>query len=172
MEESLKALMHPLRWRIIQQLAGGPSTAGELNTKLTDVAPATLYRHLQALLTADLIAVTDEKPIRGAVEKTYALAGLLDDSDPSPESRRNQAALVLGLLQADILAYLKTPLDPDPAGLTLTRTEIYATPQELDELNKVLTEALTPLLHPHEGATPHHLGLIMTPETTTGQDDS
>lgn len=69
------ALLHPLRLRIVEAVAahGGPMTPAMLQAALTDVPPATLYRHLGALEQAGVLAVVGEAPKRGAIERTYAL---------------------------------------------------------------------------------------------------
>ena len=67
-------ILHPIRMRIILALAQGRSlTAQELGAALPDVAQATLYRHLNRLLKGGVLAVVDERQVRGAVERIYAL---------------------------------------------------------------------------------------------------
>lgn len=67
-------IMHPVRLRIIQQLGDDRRvTTSDLRNALPDVAQATLYRHVAALVEAGLIAVVDERRIRGAIERTFAL---------------------------------------------------------------------------------------------------
>ncbi|GAA1397474.1 helix-turn-helix domain-containing protein [Luteococcus peritonei] len=162
MESTLQLLLHPVRWGIVQRLAAGPATPAALQEAMVATAPATLYRQLQSLQEAGLVEVVDEKKVRGAVERTYGLAGILAGPDPTPEGRRNQALLVLNLLQHDVLACLV-----DGAGqqdrVGTTRTRIHATPQELEQLQARLTELVTPLLEPHEGSSPLSLGLVMVP---------
>ncbi len=68
------AILHPIRMRIIQELASKPCTVQELLQYLQDVPQATLYRHLNTLKKAEVVEVIKEQKIRGTVEKTYALA--------------------------------------------------------------------------------------------------
>ena len=70
----MKVILHPVRMKIIQALINGKEmTVQELSKWAEDVPQATLYRHLNKLLDAGFIRVVQENPVRGAVEKVYAL---------------------------------------------------------------------------------------------------
>lgn len=67
-------ILHPVRMRIIGLLMGGRTmTAQEMLKRLGDVPLPSLYRHLQKLLKAGLLTVVAENPVRGTVEKVYAM---------------------------------------------------------------------------------------------------
>ncbi|UOQ87908.1 helix-turn-helix domain-containing protein [Agromyces endophyticus] len=67
-------VMHPVRLRIIQQLGNDRRvTTSDLRSALPDIAQATLYRHVAALVDAGVVAVVEERRVRGAVERTFAL---------------------------------------------------------------------------------------------------
>ena len=74
MQSVLDVVLHPVRWRIVQALAGGAQTVAEMASQLDGVPQATLYRQIRVLQDAELIAVADEKPVRGVVERTYVLS--------------------------------------------------------------------------------------------------
>jgi DNA-binding transcriptional ArsR family regulator len=60
--------------RIVVALVGGtPMTVHELAARLGDVPAATLYRHVGALADARILTVVGERPVRGTIERTYAL---------------------------------------------------------------------------------------------------
>ena len=61
------------RLRIVQALVGAPMTPLQLRDLLGDVSQATLYRHLNQLADGGLVEVVDERPVRGRVERTYAV---------------------------------------------------------------------------------------------------
>lgn len=70
-----EAILHPVRLRIVQCLAAAKSaTPALLQETLSDVAPASLYRHLNKLLEAGVVVVTGERKVRGAVERAFSLA--------------------------------------------------------------------------------------------------
>src|SRR5699024_8579205 len=68
-----ETIAHPVRLRIIQQLGGRSLTTAQLREALPDVTQATLYRHVRALLDAELLTVVEERKVRGALERTLAL---------------------------------------------------------------------------------------------------
>lgn len=107
-------LLHPVRMRLIQAAIGASGlTANDFGRRLPDVPPATLYRHLNTLVEAGVLAVVDERKVRGAVEKRYALqpAGLEvtpeDLAKATPEDHlRYFTTFVAGLL-GSFSRYLK-----------------------------------------------------------------
>jgi len=69
-------LLHPHRLRIVQAFLGRERlTTADLRALLPDIPTATLYRQITALLDGAVLEVVDERPTRGAVERTLALAG-------------------------------------------------------------------------------------------------
>ncbi len=73
-------ILHPVRIRIIQTMAGGRRlTVQQMAELLPDVPQATMYRHLNKLTAAGLLSVVDQKQIRGTVERVYALAEQADN---------------------------------------------------------------------------------------------
>src|SRR5690349_5071480 len=66
-------ILHPLRLRLLQTLAGRQLTASALGAALPEVPQATLYRHLKALVEGEVLEIVAERPVRGAVERVYAL---------------------------------------------------------------------------------------------------
>lgn len=157
----LDVVLHPVRWRIVQALAGGAQTVAEMASQLDGVPQATLYRQIRVLQDAELIAVADEKPVRGVVERTYVLAGVLDGTSAR---RREQSVLLTAMLQADIDQYLARAASAElDDSFTATRSQLYATEDELRELRDVMTDVLRPLIKPHAGAKPVALGLVIAP---------
>lgn len=66
-------ILHPIRMRILMTVAGRRLTTAQIAAALSDVPQATLYRHIQTLVQAEILVVAEERPVRGAVEKVYAL---------------------------------------------------------------------------------------------------
>ena len=67
-------LFHPVRMRIVLAMARGQRmTAQELGEMLADVPQPTLYRQLNRLVSGGLLEVVEERPVRGTVERVYAL---------------------------------------------------------------------------------------------------
>lgn len=69
-------LMHPVRMKITQALMRNKEdglTPFEMLEVIQDVPQATLYRHIQVLLEADVIRILKEKKVRSVTEKYYTL---------------------------------------------------------------------------------------------------
>ncbi|MGO5051486.1 helix-turn-helix domain-containing protein [Lachnospiraceae bacterium LCP25S3_G4] len=67
-------MMHPVRLRIIQAIAlKEEATTAQIATELSDIPPATLYRHMRTLEGYHLIKVVKEIPKRGTVEKVFVI---------------------------------------------------------------------------------------------------
>jgi DNA-binding transcriptional ArsR family regulator len=82
-----KLILHPVRMKITQSLLNGKRlNVQQIAERLKDVPQATLYRHLNKLLEADIIEVVQENQIRGTVEKVY---GLKEQEVNSPEDFLN-----------------------------------------------------------------------------------
>ena len=62
-------VLHPVRLlRIVQAFLGDRElTTGELRSELRDVATATLYRQVAAMVDGGVLEVADERRVRGAV---------------------------------------------------------------------------------------------------------
>ena len=74
MAASAELVLHPVRLRIVQAFLGTSSlTTGQLRERLPDVPAATLYRQVAVLVAGGLLEVVDERQVRGATERTYAL---------------------------------------------------------------------------------------------------
>ena len=106
-------ILHPHRLRIVQAFLGRDRlTTADLRALLPDIPTATLYRQISTLRDGGLLEVVEERPTRGAVERTFALAG--DRAVVTPEDaaamtvddhRRAFLTFVAGLL-ADFDRYL------------------------------------------------------------------
>ncbi|MFI9008481.1 ArsR/SmtB family transcription factor [Actinosynnema sp. NPDC053489] len=73
--EELKALAHPLRWRILRLCFDRALTNKELSDRL-GIAPATALRHIRALVEHDFLAAEPVRTgARGALERPYRATG-------------------------------------------------------------------------------------------------
>lgn len=73
--DELKALAHPLRWRILRLCFDRAWTNQELAERL-EVAPATVLRHVRALVKTEfLVAEPVRTSAKGALERPYRATG-------------------------------------------------------------------------------------------------
>jgi DNA-binding transcriptional ArsR family regulator len=78
----MKALSHPLRWRILEYLAAGPASPSTIATELGEPLGNVSY-HVKTLLEYDCVELVKTEPRRGAVEHFYRATdrAFLSDSD-------------------------------------------------------------------------------------------
>ena len=140
-ERTEDLILHPVRLRLIVLLGTEPRlTPQQLAERLPDVPPATLYRHIKKLTAAGLLAVVEQRQVRGAQEKVYALAderflktGALDELTREDHMRlfvRFQAALIGSFgryLQRD-----QCNLVAD--GVSFRQASVYLTDEEFGQL--------------------------------------
>lgn len=70
----IKELFNPVRMKIIMVLTNKQEcTTQELKEELQDIPQASLYRHMNVLVTHEIIEITKEERKRGTVERTYKL---------------------------------------------------------------------------------------------------
>jgi DNA-binding transcriptional ArsR family regulator len=145
-------ILHPVRMRLIVALARRQRTARQLGEILADVPQATLYHHLGLLTKGGVLRVVEEHPVRGTIEKVYALAS---DQFLSPEDMaaatpddhlRYFTAFVTGLL-ADFGRYLQSgPMDMVRDGVGYHQLVLHLADEELMRMAQALNAALLPFL--------------------------
>lgn len=146
-------LLHPVRLRIVQALAGGRRlSAGELGRELGDIQQATLYRHVSALSQAGVLAMVEQRPARGTPERVYALvegaASVSPDELASASAADHMRWFTLfaaGLL-GDFGRYLSGDVDLVRDGVGYRQLPLELSDQELAELTGRLNAALAPAL--------------------------
>jgi hypothetical protein len=158
-------LRHPVRWRIVQALIGRDLTTGELHDALPGIPTTSLYRQVGALADAGVLKVVDERRVRGAVERTYALetgAGTGDEGDPpDPDRLRAMFTVFTAGLAADLDRYLERPeIDPLRDGVAFRQAALHLTDDEFRVLSERLGEALAPFLDNEPG--PHRTRRVLS----------
>jgi DNA-binding transcriptional ArsR family regulator len=165
-------LLHPVRLRIVQALAGRRMTSTELAAALGDVPPATLYRHIGTLAGAGVLAVAEERPVRGITERVYVLAegaaslGPEDLRTATREDHLRYFTVFLAGLLGDFGRYLAAG-EPDLAadGVGYRQVPLELTDQELAELVGRIGAAVAPALanRPGPGRRRRLLSTVMMP---------
>ena len=175
-------ILHPVRLRIVQTLAGRALTAGQIAAALPDVAQATLYRHLGALVKGGVLTIAAEHPVRGTVEKVYALArpdaghlGAEDIASLTPDEHFRLFTAFLGALLGDFARYIQTPgADPAADSVGYHQYALYMDDAEMQAFLAELSRLLIPLAQqpPGAGRRRRLLNLILLPGTDDRTDDS
>lgn len=179
MESKAELLLHPVRLRIIQALAGDRRlTAQQLSEILQDVPPATLYRHINKLAGAGLIQVVEQHPVRGVIEKVYAMPELphLNDADTTGAGRDDHMRYFVSFVVSLIGSYdryLAQPvIDMRQDGVGYQTHPVYLTDDELQEfagkLRSVLVEAIA--RPPAPGRRRRTITTVLIPDPDPNQD--
>lgn len=167
-------LLHPVRLRIVQAMLGhAQTTTRELADRLGDVAPATLYRHVAALVDGGVLEVAAETRVRGATERSLRLDVSRTSVDPDDDglvdagrARAGFLAYLASLASAfdDYLAAPRSTLEADLVGFR--QVAVFATDEEWREVAATIRDALLPLTERAErpdGARRRILGTVSLP---------
>ncbi len=152
MAASGELVLHPVRLRIVQAFLGTPSlTTGQLRERLPDVPTATLYRQVATLVEGGVLDVVDERQVRGATERTYALrvenasVSAEDAAALPPEAHRRMFMTFVAGLLGDFDRYLaRGDVDLGRDGVGYRQAAMYLTDDELLELLQDLATVLGP----------------------------
>jgi Fe2+/Zn2+ uptake regulation proteins len=131
-------ILHPVRMRIIQALAGGKRmTAQQLLDRLGDVPQATLYRQLKKMTDAGVLLVAEEIPVRGTLEKVYMLpekGAEISDEELKQASAEDHLALFMQFAASIIGGYGRYLQQPDADlfkdGVSYRQISLYLTDEE------------------------------------------
>jgi DNA-binding transcriptional ArsR family regulator len=173
LRDRLDLVLHPVRLRLMLALVGGERTVADLAAALPDVSRATLYRHLNLLVKGGLVRVTAQRAVRGAVERTYALAQdtlNLDRAALQTLSREEHLELFttyLSSLLNDYVRYLGKRPQPDlqADGVGYHKHVLFLSDEELAEFASALNRALLPYLQnpPQPGRKARLFATVLMP---------
>jgi DNA-binding transcriptional ArsR family regulator len=172
------AILHPQRMRIVRALAQGPRTAKELLAAMPDVSQASMYRHVALLHETGILAVVEERPLRGAVERTYGLAGeaIVSAAELAEATRddhfRYFATFAAGLM-GEYGAYLdREEIDVERDGVGYREHVLHLTRDELTDMLAELRAVLAARLEnaPSQDRAPRLLATVTMPITRQEKD--
>jgi len=151
-KEKANLLIHPVRLKIVQVLAGAALTTQQISFALPGIPKSSIYRHLKKLLDGGLVCVASTLPVKGVEEKVYALAQSprIDQNDVQQMTQDEHLrffAAYLGTLLHDFAEYLDSSDQHDFLADRTGYSEVrfYASTSELDEFGKIFGEALARL---------------------------
>ena len=175
---SPELLLHPVRLRIVQAFLGRRElTTGDLRDVLPEVAPATLYRQVAALVAGGVLEVVHERRARGAVERTYRLheasASVTAEraAAMTPDEHRQGFLTFVATLLADFDRYLDTgdvDLGRDRVGYR--QAAMHLSDEEMDALLADLVAVLLPRLElePSPERTRRLFSTVQMPDAVPG----
>jgi hypothetical protein len=170
---SADVLLHPVRLRIVQACLGRPIvTVGDLRDELADVPTASLYRHVKVLVDHRVLDVVGEQPVRGTVERSYALR--LDAASVAPadiaslsgDDHRHAFMAFLAALLADFGRYVDAgDVDYARDGVGYRQVALWLRADELVDAVNGINAVLLPYLAngPGEGRRRRVLSTVLVP---------
>ena len=152
--DSLELLAHPIRLRIVHAMGGGRLlTTAQLCARIPEASKATVYRHIDLLVSGGILEVAEEHRVRGAVERHYRLRQEQAVISPeqvrslTPEDHRQAFAIAMTALLAEFNAYLdRDRADPVADQVGYRQHTLWLSPAELDGLIGELRAAIAPRL--------------------------
>lgn len=143
-------LLHPVRLRIVTELAGKSLTSRQLAAALPDIPQATLYRQIKTLYEGGVLEVLEEALINGAKERTYGVVqgearfSGAELTSITAEDHRQFFAVFMGSLLDGVDRYVdgRTPQELGEGGLSYNRVALYLSDEERDELRRRFAAAL------------------------------
>lgn len=176
--ETLELVLHPLRMRILHAMGSGAErTTAELCAGLSDVSPASVYRHVGVLADAGVLEVVGERRVRGAVERRYRLRSeqVAIDRDlaasMSLEDHRSGFAAAMATLIAEFNAYLKTVPNPLQDSVGYRQAAIWLDQDEVSQLMGQLRDLIVASRNnkPRPGRRPYLFSPIVFPIQQPGE---
>lgn len=171
-------ILHPVRMRIMIELSGRALTTSALAKRLHDVPQASLYRHIKILAQAGLLEAIGERPVNGAIERTYAVArqhGRLAAQDLRGLSARDHLRyfnIFVANLAAEFARYIQSAdlqrvLDD---GLAYNSAVVYLTDDERLQFRREFEAMAERMLdrQPKPGRRPYALASVVIPGPREG----
>ncbi len=166
-------ILHPVRMRVILTLHNRTLTPKQLAAELKDVAPATLYHHLNLLTDAGITQVVEERLVRGTLhEKVYTLSDASTDlradeiADASKEELMQYFLTFVTKLIGDHSRYLDLKEGSYYTDAGYHQNAVYLSAEEFVQFSQEINAALLPWLkqEPAPERRQYLLTTILLPE--------
>ena len=162
--EAAEVVMNPVRQRIFQYLLiHETGTVKEIRKALSDIPPASLYRHMKILTESAVLTVVGENRIRGTVESIYRLNRSALEIDDACGSAIQ--ATLLSISAAFAKYFSDGEADPKKDMLLMSACTLTLTDEEfmnfLSEINQVALKYMG--ITAAEGRKQRQLTLISAP---------
>lgn len=166
-------LSDPVKAKLIMEIREQERvTTGQLANVFNQIPQATLYRHMKKMLIDGIIKIVSEVPVRGTVEKVYALDfDFTENNKTIMETNDGKAYYQMAALyMLGILGEFKEYADRENIDLSgdgagFSHVPIYATTEELFVALEQIKDILQPLISNSykDGRKLRNLCIITTP---------
>ena len=173
-------ILHPVRMRVILALNNRTLTPKQLAAELKDVAPATLYHHLNLLTDAGITQVVEERLVRGTLrEKVYTLSDTSTDlrpdeiADASKDELMQYFITFVSKVIGDHARYLDLNEGSYYTDAGYHQNAIYLSNEEFVQFSREVNAALLPWLKQESapGRRRYLLTTILIPELERPEND-
>lgn len=172
-DKVMECITNPVKCKLLLEIySKEKATAKYLSDALGDIPQATLYRNLKKMLNDGILKVVEETPVRGTVEKTYALAFNINE-DFEAILAENSGTLYMQLFMQyffgfakQFQAYCQSPdinIKEDMSGFSLSH--LYLSDDELTDLIKSISNVVhaAEKKGPKAGRKLRTIGVIVSP---------
>lgn len=172
-DKLMDCITNPVKCKLLLEIySQGKATAKHLSDTYNDIPPATLYRHLKKMLNDGILQVIDETPVRGTVEKTYALAFNINDGMEAM-LEENSGELYMQYFMQYIMGFAKqfqqycqSPninIKEDMTGFSLA--PLYLSDEELTALATNISQIIGTVINnePKPNRKLRTIGIIISP---------
>lgn len=174
-------LLHPVRLRLLLAFANDRRlTSKQAAAVLRDVPQATVYRQIERLHRGRVLEVVGERRIRGAVERTFAIAaggGVLSPEELTGMTRDEQLgyfqAFLAGLIEQFDKYLERSDVDLVRDGVGYRAVVLSLTDDEFTEMARAINLAVSPYLSSQPGSDRRRrvLATITVPVNESGGEE-
>jgi DNA-binding transcriptional ArsR family regulator len=169
-----ESMIHPIRMRIIQEvLKKKEATVKDISDVLSDIPPASLYRHMKRLVAENILEVAAENKVRGTLEKVYRIK-----QNPYEEMAKimetNQPVAIINVFYHFIMSMLSDfqnyfaseDVHPEVDGVGFSMAPLYISRDELIEMATAIREIILKYVNnkPAEDRNLIKLSIISIPD--------
>lgn len=178
-DKLMDCITNPVKCKLLLEIhSQKKATAKHLADIYHDIPQATLYRHLKKMLNDGILQVVEETPVRGTVEKTYALAFDISDNMETM-LEKNSGELYMQYFMQYIFGFAKqfqeycqSPhihIKEDMTGFSLS--PLYLSDDELTSLVTDISRIISAVKNnePNPERKLRTIGLIISPAENTAK---
>jgi DNA-binding transcriptional ArsR family regulator len=153
MTSHVELILHPVRMRIIATITGQQMTAQRIAQAMPDLSQTSLYRHLNTLVEGGILTVVAENPVRGTLEKVYALAkpvirlGQNELADATKDDHMRYFMIFLSTLLQEFSQYLERTENIHVGEFAYNTIPLYLTDGEVEQLREQFQQLFAPYLN-------------------------
>lgn len=167
-------ILHPIRLRLMTELAGRQMTTQQLAQALPDIAQASLYRHIKILLDGGALEVVAEQVVNGATERTFAIVAgqerlSIEEAQAMTTAEHLHAFNVFAASLIEAFSRYLSGADPTQFvqdGVSYNRAVIYLDEKERADFQHAVVALVSKVMakEPRSGRQRYTLASVVIPD--------